>query len=184
MVDIAVEEGAKVAWGVLKPIAGFLAAAAVGFGAAELLEHRGPGPTVHLPFGITWHPFGESLEAKLDDYIAGMPAQVAAARKAGLDQQSKADAPYFDSWAKRVAADDAALKQARDDAAKAVTKQDQFTNVQAAQAFRLGQASCGAPNATQNIPGIIPGPGPGGVSNDAPGDFAALFEPGAFTPAP
>lgn len=183
MADIAIEEGAKVAWGIIKPIAGFLVAAAVGFGAAEALEHRGPGPTVHLPFGVAWHPFGESLEAKLDDYIAAMPAKVEAARKAGLNQQSAADAPYFAAWAKHVAELDADLKRARDDAAKAVTRQDQFTNVQAAQAFRLGQASCGATNAIPSVTGAPGAPAaPGGVPNGA-GDFAALFEPGAFTPA-
>lgn len=182
MADIAIEEGAKVAWGIIRPFAGFLAAAAVGFVAAEAMERRGPGPTINLPLIGAWHPLGESLEAKLDDKIAAEPAKLRAATAAGIQQQTAADAPAFAKWSAALSTAQDSLKAARDAAALAVTRTDNFTNAQADQAYKLGRATCGAPNA-QNSPLVVAG-GPaagGGLRPDASGDFAALFSAGAYT---
>lgn len=173
MTEIAIEEGAKLVLKTLAPIAGYLALIAVGFAAAETWEHT-KHPTV-----FSWSPFGRSLSTKLHDEIASEPAKIQVALRQGMDVQSKADKPYFDAWALRLAQDEKQIDQLRNAAAEAVHQQDRFTTTQADAAFRLGQASCGASHAQAVTPAS--GPGPGGVRQSASPDFADLFEPGAFT---
>ena len=181
MVEIALaESAAKTAWGIMKPFAVFIACAAIGFIGAEMFEHRKAGPTIHVPILGDVSPFGESLEAKLDGVIAAEPAKVAAAVQVGIQQQTAADAPAFAKWANSLATCTTDATVARDAAAAALTKSDIFTNAQAAQAYKMGKASCGVTNATF-APNAAGGSKPGGVPDHAGPDFADIFQSGAYT---
>jgi hypothetical protein len=185
MVEVAAaEQVASLGWKIIAPIAGFLAAAAIGFAGGELMEHRGPGPTITI-LGHAFHPLGESLKAQLDDYKAGEPARLLVASNTGAKAQANVDKPAFDKWQAALAAARADASKARNTSAAAITKADAYTSSQTAVAFRLGRATCEDPNAkTSPVPGAPSVPCPaGGVCPDPGADFADIFNPGAYTPS-
>jgi hypothetical protein len=170
---------AKAAWGFVRPLALFIACAAVGFGAAEAYEHRGKTPKP-----LSW-AIGQGLRYQRDQITAGIPAQLAKARQAGADAQAKADKPEFDKWS-------AALMQCREarqaDTAKetdALSRAATFASTQTSVAYRLGRASCGVTDNAQNPNHAGGGPAPGGVRPQAAAgaDFRTIFASGAYTPA-
>lgn len=183
MAEVAVAEAAaSTVWKVASPFIGFIVVAALGFGAAELFEHRSPGPTITVPV-VGWKitPFGESLAAQLTDYKAAEPARLAAAQAAGVKQQAASDAPAFAQWQASLTAAQADTKTARDTGAAALAKTDTTTANQAAEAFRLGRATCETANAPP-APGPVVPCAPGSVCKPAD-DFADTFNPGAYAPA-
>lgn len=167
MTEIAIEEGAKVAWALLKPVAGFLAAAAVGFAAAETYEHK-------VPWGLK-HKLTAAVNQQTNRYNNGV--------RDGIVSQVAADKTVFDAWARRVAKADSDLLDARNATADALTRAQANTSKQASAAYNLGRATCGA--ATHATPSTSqPGADrpPGSVLYDGQsGDFADLIAAGAYT---
>ena len=141
----------------LGPLLGALALVAGGFGAGEAYEHTAP-----------W-----GLEAQRDAARASVLTAEANAAKAGAAGQAAADKSAFDQWAARLDACQASVKTSRDDQASAITAAEKNTSLQASAAYRLGRASCGAPNAPSPPPGS--GPRPAGVRNAPSDDFADAF---------
>ena len=179
MTEIALgEKIASTAWAVLKPFLGFIAAAAVGFAAAETWEH-----TNH-PSIFGWSPFGQSLGTQLATEKAAEPAKLAAATKAGIAQQTASDATAFAKWGDAVKTANQTAADARNAAAAAGAKAAAATSKQASAAYQLGRATCGASTNANPSPGAVGGaPAAGGV-RDAPGDdFATLFAAGAYAPS-
>lgn len=179
MTEVAL--GAQIAstvWTVLKPFLGLIAAAAVGFGAAESWEH-----TNH-PAIFGWSPFGQSLGTQLASEKAAEPAKLAAATKAGIAQQTASDATAFAKWGDAVKTANQTATDARNAAAQAANQAAAATSKQASAAYQLGRATCGAPT-NASSPTVAPGgASPSGGVHDAPGDdFATLFAAGAYAPA-
>lgn len=169
MSEIAVaEEAAKVGWGIIKPIAGFLIAGSIGFAAAETYEHK-------APWGLS-HKLTAAIVQQTNRYNNGVHD--------GIVAQIAADKAVFALWAKRVDQDDRIAADARSAAADALARADANTSKQASAAYNLGRATCGA----SHVPSQPSRPGPdhpaasvlyGGQS----GDFSDLVAAGAYTPA-
>jgi Na+-transporting NADH:ubiquinone oxidoreductase subunit NqrC len=99
--------------------------------------------------------------------------------------QLRADTAAFGAWKAYATQIEAqrVLDQTGD--TSSLTQANQFATTQAAQAYRLGRASCGKTNAqAPSVPSSGPMPAgvavPGGVPVD---DLRTASQPGAFTPA-
>ncbi len=166
------------AWAVLKPFLGFIAAAAVGFAAAETWEH-----TNH-PSVLGWSPFGQSLSTQLTAEKAAEPAKLTAATKVGIAQQTASDAATFAQWGNAVKTANQTATDARNAAAAAAAQASAATSKQASAAYQLGRATCGASTNANPSPAAVGGAPAAGSVRDAPGDdFATLFAAGAYAPA-
>lgn len=118
--------------------------------------------------------------AKLVDLRKSLPDQLETARKAGLKAQADVDRPVFDKWDAALAECRLAQSKVSQAAAAAITGSDAFTNTQAAAAYRLGRATCGADHAPATDPAV---PADAGGMHDSDEDFAHAFARGAFTPS-
>ena len=149
---------------------------AIGFGAGTLWEHR---PHQGFPLAI----LGQGLKAQLETLRDSIPAKVAAAHRAGAQAQAAADREAFGKWDEALKACRAEGRTVRDTAAQNITAAEALTRAQTRQAYLMGRASCGAPDAAQPSPGRPGGQPSGGVRPPESDDFGAIFNPGAFTPA-
>lgn len=145
---------------------------AFGFAAAEAWEHR---PPQGFPLSIV----GQGLKTQRDRLAASIPAIKVAARQEGMTAQANADRPAFDKWSAALKTCDAQRTADRDAAAAAIDRARASSSSQASAAYRLGRATCGAPNAASPSPA---GPPVAGSVRDAP-DFRSIFGAGAYTPA-
>lgn len=135
-----------------------------GFTAAEVYEHK-------IPWGLAHQ------RDKLRDSIPGVKA---AAYKDGAGAQAKADQDGFNKWSAALTACEAKGVAGRDADASALTQLQKFGSTQAAQAYKLGRASC-EPSHAQ----VSPSGGhaaPAGVP--APRDVRTIVSGGAYTPTP
>lgn len=135
----------------------------VGFGAAEVYEHSAP-----------W-----GLRAQRDRIRDSIPEKTRLAFEAGVTAQAQADAPAFAQWRTNLSKCEAARDAARNEAAGAIADANAIARTEAARAFRLGRATCGATDATSPSPG--PSPDAGGLLADD--DLLESYRPGSFTPA-
>lgn len=148
----------------LGPIIGGVAIFAVGFGAAEIYEHRAPWSLAHQ-------------RDHLRDVV--VPQARKDGEAAGIKSQAAADKAAFNKWDAALKACRDAAKAARDAEAAKIAAADKFTSAQASAAYRLGRASCGAHDANPNPP---PGPVAAlGVLRDDT-DFASAFGGSAAPP--
>jgi hypothetical protein len=157
-------------WGLI--IAFFAVLIGAGFAAGVAWEHRGPPATVTV-FGkkIPLSLFGTSLKAQRDAARAEIP--VAYAR--GAAAQREAWLPKFTPWKDALAECRAERREARDQAAAALSEREAFASAEIRRAYRLGRASC--PGATDAESRPSPDPvSPDGVRvQPEAGSFLDLF---------
>ena len=150
-------------WNLIAKLAGLAALVAIGFGAGVSYEHKAP-----------WALGGQlsRLEASIPQLTA-KAAQQGAAAQAGLDKGA------FSQWSTQLQQCRAAATATRDTAAKQIATTDAYSRAQVSSAYQMGRAICGATNAK-----TPPGPAAAGAAvsvRDDGDDFAAIFDPAAFT---
>lgn len=126
---------------------------------------------------------GLALYGKVQHHFRVDRERTAALAKATT--QLRADAAWitdaqgkFKLWNNALTQCETTRRNDRDAVAQTLAEANRFGSTQASTAYRLGRASCGAPNAQRDPAGR---PAPGRVPDN---DFRSIFEAGAFTPTP